>query len=220
MAAITPLRLTTRAVIFDLDGVLVWTVPMHFWAFQKTFAGEGRKFTLEEYMSYGVGAPREEVIRRAMGELAADKLKELMAVKETYVREYLKKNGVATIPGSLDFVRAVRSRSLKTAVASASRTPRLLLESVGTDSLFDAIVDRTMVARSKPDPDLYLLTAEKLGVPPGECLVIEDSSVGVEAALAADMRVLALTTTQDPRELARASAVYRGFAEIPIERWL
>ena len=220
MPSLRPLKLATRAVIFDLDGVLVWTVPMHWWAFRETFRPEGRDFTLAEYLRVGLGASREEVIRAVLGPLAPDRMAALMAAKEEHVREYLRQKGVEAIPGALDFARAVRARGVRTAVASASRTPRLLLESLAADAIFEAIIDRNMVARSKPDPDLYLLCAETLGVSPAACLVIEDSPVGIDAARAANMRVLALTTTHDRASLKHADAVFASFAAIPLESWL
>jgi HAD superfamily hydrolase (TIGR01509 family) len=204
----------TEAVIFDLDGVLVWSVPMHWRAFEKTFAAEGKPFSLDDYMRLGIGASRDEVIQRVLGELPAPKLEQLMAEKEQHVRRYLQEPGIDPIPGALDFVRAVRVQSLKTAVASASRTPRLVLDSIGACPLFDAIVGRDQVARSKPYPDLFLAAAETLRVSPAHCLVIEDSAVGVDAARAAGMRVIAITTTDVEKNLARADAIYKGFAEI------
>jgi beta-phosphoglucomutase family hydrolase len=215
-----PTRAATRAVIFDLDGVLVWSAPMHWQAFRKTFAPSGRDFSYEEYLELGLGASREEVIRRVLGDLAEPDLRRLMDAKEAHVKEHLRERGLESIPGALDFVRAARERRLKTAVASASRTPDLLLSSVGALPLFDAVVGRHQVPRSKPHPDLYLRAAEMLGVSPTECLVVEDSAIGVEAARAAGMRVLAITTTEPAPNLSRAHGIYGGFAEIPLEPWL
>jgi HAD superfamily hydrolase (TIGR01509 family) len=136
------------------------------------------------------------------------------------VREYLKETDLDEIPGALDFVRAVRERQVKTAVASASRTPELLLDAVDAMGLFDAVIGRGKVARSKPHPDLYLLAAETLRVAPADSLVIEDSAVGVEAARAAGMQVIAITTTEKAENLSRASAVFGGFGEIDADRWV
>ena len=213
-------RTAAKAVIFDLDGVLVWSVPMHHWAFHKTFAAEGRDFPLDEYLRFAIGAPREVVIRTVMGELPAPEMKRLMDEKERYVRIYLDERGLDAIPGALQFVHEARQRALKTAVASASRTPEIILDAIAARGLFDAVVGRGRVARSKPHPDVYLLTAETLGVAPKDCIVIEDSSVGVEAARAAGMRVIALTTTEPGHGLSRADAIYAGFHEIPVNAWL
>lgn len=216
-----PTNTSIRAVIFDLDGVLVWTIPMHWWAFKKTFESRGREFSYEEYMREALGAPREVVIQNVLGaDLSHATLQELIALKGKYVADYLRENGVDTIPGAMEFVEAVRARQLKTAVASASRTPRLLLESVGVADRFETIVDRGMVENSKPHPDVFLTAADKLGVTPVECLVIEDSAVGIEAANRAGMRVLAITTTHERDELAAATAIYRSFADIPLDKWL
>ena len=215
-----PARATTRAIVFDLDGVLVWSAPMHWQAFRKTFEPSGVDFSWDDYLALGLGASREEVIRRVLGDLAEHELRHLMEEKERHVREHLQARGLESIPGSLDFVRAARALSLKTAVASASRTPDLLLSSVDALPLFDAIVGRHHVVRSKPHPDLYLRAAEIIGIPPGECLVVEDSAIGIEAARAAGMRVLAITTTEPAANLARAHGVYGGFAEISLESWL
>jgi HAD superfamily hydrolase (TIGR01509 family) len=213
-------RRRVRAVIFDLDGVLVWSVPMHWHAFRTTFLGEGREFSLEEYRRVALGAAREEVIRSVLGDVSPEDLNRLMAEKQRHVEEYLGTKGIDLIPGSLDFVRAVRARGRKTAVASASRTPEIVLRSIEAISLFDAIVGRAEVARSKPHPDLYLAAALRLETEPEDCLVIEDSPVGVEAALEAGMRVLALTTTEHRTALSRATAVFGGYAEIPLDEFL
>ena len=220
-AAQSPVSIQTRAMIFDLDGVLVWTIPMHWWAFRKTFEAEGKDFSMDEYMRFAIGASRDEVIRSVIGrDLAPEKLQALMQAKERFVHEYIDDPGIEAIPGALEFVKKSKRLQLKTAVASASRTPRLLLESIGAETLFDAIVDRTMVERSKPDPDVFLLTAERLGVKPEECIVIEDSGVGVRAAVAAGMRVLALTTTHERHELSEATAIFESFHDIQLEQWL
>lgn len=209
-----------RAVIFDLDGVIVLSLTMHYHAFRETFAAEGREFPIEEYRRVAVGASREQVIRHVMGELPAGDFARLMAAKERHVREYLERRGLDLVPGVLDFVRSVRRRGARTAVATAGRTPELILRSVGADGLFDAVVGRDQVQRTKPFPDLYLLAAGTLGVEPADCIVVEDSPVGIEAALAAGMRVIALTTTEPTERLARATAVHDGFAEIRVEDWV
>jgi HAD superfamily hydrolase (TIGR01509 family) len=193
---------------------------MHYRAFRLTFEAEGRPFPIEEYKRFAVGASREQVIREVMGELPEARFRHLMSEKERHVREYLDRQAIEVIPGALDFVRAVRSRGARTAVATASRTPDIILRSARAIDLFDAIVGRDSVARSKPHPDLYLHAAQVLGCPPRECIVIEDSPVGVEAALSAGMRCIALTTTESRERLSRATAVYDGFHEIRAEHWI
>jgi beta-phosphoglucomutase len=214
------IRTGHRAVIFDLDGVLVSSAPVHWEAFRRTFAEEGRAFPWEEYLELGIGASRDEVIRRVFGDLPPARMGRLMDAKERHVRDCLKSGGLEPIPGSLEFVKRLRSKGVRTAVATASRTPQLLLEAVGAAMLFDAIVGRHEVERSKPHPDLYLRAAERLGLAAEDCVVIEDSPVGIEAGLSAGMTVLAITTTEEPEKLSRAHAVYAGCQDIPLEDWI
>lgn len=208
-----------RAAIFDLDGVLVSSSEIHYAAFRRTFEAEGRSFPYDVYREVALGASREDVIRRVMGEIPPEKLSELMAAKERHFREHLERHGIRPIPGAIEFVRTLRARGIRTAVASASKLPELLLRAVGALELFDCVIGRDGVVRSKPYPDLYLKAAEVLSVPPAACVVIEDAPRGIRAARAAGMRVIALSTTEPPENLADADAVHSGFAEIRIDDW-
>lgn len=214
------MKSSTRAFIFDLDGVLVSSAELHWYAFRKTFAAEGKSFSREEYLRVGIGVAREQVIRSVLGELPEDKLRMLMAEKERYVHEYLQGDGLDPIPGSLEFLNRVLKRKLLTAVATASRTPRLFLEAIGAIDRFKVILDRQSCQRPKPHPDIYLLAAESLGVEPDECIVVEDSPTGIQAARAAGMRTLAVTTTHPRGELTAATAVFDSFEGIDLDDWV
>lgn len=209
-----------QAVIFDLDGVLVSSIPVHVEAYKRTFAAEGREFTHEEYMRSGAGASREVLIRRVMGEIPEEKLSELMAAKERHARECVAERGLEPIPGAREFVEAVKGRGLKTAVATGSRSPELLLGGAGLADLFEVVVDRRDVEHPKPHPEIYALTTRRLGVSPTSCIALEDSPPGVEAALAAGLRVIALTTTEPADRLVAAHRVVASFGEIDLDDWL
>lgn len=214
-----PSKMPLRAVIFDLDGVLVSSSEAHWQAFRRTFANEGFAFSWEHYNRVARGAARELVLRSVLGDLPAEKLRSLMEAKERHIRDYLRENSIPSIPGAREFLTAVRRRGLKIAVATASRTPRLLLDAAAIDEPFDVVLDRTHVQRPKPFPDLYQATAAALRLQTAECLAIEDSPPGIDSACAADMPVVALTTTHSRGELARANAVYDKFGEIRLEEW-
>jgi HAD superfamily hydrolase (TIGR01509 family) len=205
-----------------MDGVLVASLDVHWQAYQRTFRAEGRDFSRDDYRRIAACASREVVITRVLGELPPAKLCALMQAKEDHAREILAREGVPAVPGAREFLRAVRARGFKTAVATTSRTPRLFLDAARLDHDFDAVVDRTQVARPKPHPDCYVEAARQLGVRPENCLAVEDTAVGIEAALAGGMRVFAIATTESAGALqaAGATAVFAGFDAIDLDAWL
>ena len=211
----------TRAVVFDLDGVLISSVDLHWYAFRKALAHEGIEFSRAHYLQVGIGSTRDAVIRAVVGDdIAPEMLQRVMAAKGRYVDEYLEVEGLSAIPGSLEFVRRVLDRKLLTCVATASRTPKPFLAAIGATELFPIVLDRSTTGRPKPYPDIYLRAAAALGVTPQECVVIEDSPVGVQAARAAQMRVLAVTTTHPRSELQAATAVVDTFDQIDLDAWV
>lgn len=211
----------TRAVVFDLDGVLISSIDLHWYAFRRALEHEGIEFTREHYLRVGIGSTRDAVIKSVVGEdIDPEMLQRVMKAKGHYVDEFLDTVGLTAIPGSLEFVARVRERNLLTCVATASRTPKPFLKAVGATDLFPVVLDRTATERSKPYPDIYLRAADVLGVTPDECVVIEDSPVGVQAARSAQMRVIAVTTTHSRSELEEATAVVDAFEEINLDHWV
>ena len=210
----------TQAFIFDLDGVLISSVEMHWYGFRQAFAAEGVEFTREHYLKVGVGAARENVIRTVMGDITKSKLDVLMTEKERHANEFLETQGLDPLPGSLEFVRRVHKHELRTAVATASRTPQPFLKAIGATELFPIVLDRQSTTRPKPEPDIYLLAAERLQLKPQECVVVEDSPPGVASARAAGMRVIAVTTTHKREALTAATATFSSFDEINVDDWV
>lgn len=198
--------MTAAAVLFDLDGVLVLSAPAHHYAFAQILRREGRAFSMEDFERVGLGRARREVLNTLLPGLAEPRLVELMAEKERLTRAFIAAHGLPAVPGALDLVRALRARGLPVAVATASRTPGLLLGAIGAEDLFDVVVGGEEVALPKPDPACYLRAAALLGVDPAGCLVVEDSSLGVRAGKAAGARVLGVTTTATAASLRAAGA--------------
>ncbi len=211
-----------QAAIFDFDGVIADSIPLHFEAFRRLFRDEGVDLTLDDYRRRINGLPRDRSIRAVLGDLPAEKLKDLMERKGRYVFELLAHRGLKPIPGSLELVQALRARGLRTAIASSSRTARRFLEAIRPAdpslgppaALFDAILEGDASRAPKPDPEIFLLAARAVEVPPERCLAFEDAASGVAAARAAGMRVVALTTTDTKEALRHADRVCASFAEI------
>jgi beta-phosphoglucomutase-like phosphatase (HAD superfamily) len=211
-----------RAAIFDFDGIIADSIPLHFESFRKLFGEEGVDFTFDDYQRWANGRPRDHVIRAILGDVEPGRLKELMARKERYILEILARKGLPPIPGSLELAKAFRGLGLRTAVASSSRTARRFLEALSPvdpalgppPALFEVVLEGKDSRAPKPDPEIYLSTAKALGVPPPECIAIEDAANGVQAARAAGMLVVAVTTTESPEALKGAHAIFSSFAEI------
>lgn len=205
-----------RAVLMDLDGVLVDSEPAHAAAWSALFAEHGVAFDLEDYRREAAGRARAEVIRAVLGEPPAVEQAALMARKVALVTAWITENGLRPVPGALSFVARARARGLPVVVVTSSRTPGLLLRGAGIDpDAFDAVIDGRQAARGKPDPALYRLGAEAAGVPAAGCWVVEDAPAGVASGKAAGCTVIALARTHPAGVLGAADRVVATFAEIP-----
>jgi len=185
-----------RAVIFDLDGVLVSTDELHYRAWQRLADEEGIPFDRQvNHRLRGVGRMDclEILLARSPRSYAAEAKAALADRKNRYYRESLGDlTPAALLPGAREVLRQLRARGVRVAVASASRNAPEILRRTGLAGVPDATADGNDITRSKPDPEVFLVAAARLGVPPAECLVVEDAASGIEAAAAAGMKSLAL----------------------------
>jgi len=187
---------TIKAVIFDLDGVIVSTDEHHFQAWKRLADSLGIPFGRESNDRLR-GVSRMEsleiMLEKSARRYSLDEKRELAERKNTYYRESLKGLSATDIlPGVIDMIRALKDRRVKIAIGSSSKNARTILRAVGLENDFDVIADGNHVTRSKPDPEVFTIAAMRLGISPEECLVVEDAEAGVEAGLAAGMSVLAV----------------------------
>jgi beta-phosphoglucomutase len=192
---------TPRAAIFDLDGVIADTVPLHFRSFRDLFAAEGVDFSFDDYKAVANGAARALTIRTVMGKgLTPEKFEFLMTRKEEITLELAARDGLHRIPGAIELAQAFKDRWLLLGMASSSRLAVRFIEMMGYQEVFHAMSDAREVKKAKPSPDVFLLTASKLDVEPGRCLVIEDSVLGVQAGynlLANAVKTTVVSSQQD-----------------------
>jgi beta-phosphoglucomutase len=185
-----------RAVIFDLDGVLVSTDEFHYRAWQRLADEEGIPFDREANNRLrGVGRMQclEIMLERSPRSYTPNEKATLADRKNRYYRESLKALSPADVlPGAWEVLRGLKARGVKVAVASSSRNAPEILRRTGLAGVPDATADGNDITRSKPDPEVFLVAAARLGVAPAECLVVEDAASGVEAAAAAGMPCLAV----------------------------
>lgn len=185
-----------QAVIFDLDGVLVTTDDSHYEAWKQMADEEGIYFDRDiNQRLRGVSRMEslEIILERAEKAYTEEEKTALATRKNNYYVALIKKlTPSALLPGALDTVNALKKQGIKVAIGSSSKNAPTILKQVGIADLFDAVADGNQIKRSKPAPDVFLLAAELMDMPPAVCLVVEDADAGVESGLNAGMTVLAV----------------------------
>lgn len=186
-----------KAVIFDLDGVLVFTDRYHYLAWKEIAEELGIDFSEKDNDKLR-GVSRAESLEIILEKydgpaLSDDKKAEILSRKNGIYREYLQEMSPADVSMDVrDTLYELKKRGVKIAVGSSSKNTSLILEKTGLAGMFDAVADGTMITRSKPDPEVFLKAAELIGMDPDSCLVVEDADAGVEAAKAAGMHSAAI----------------------------
>ncbi|MGD1044378.1 MAG: beta-phosphoglucomutase [Bacteroidota bacterium] len=211
-----------KAVLFDLDGVLVSTDEYHYHSWKKLSAEEEFDFFDHEFNHKFRGVARMEcieIITKASGKnYSPEQKQELADRKNKYFVESLSSvTTEALLPGALATLHELRNRGIKTAVASNSRNAVTIIRQVKIEHLLDAIVDGHQIENSKPDPEVFLLAAKNVGVPPANCLVVEDAIAGIESARRAGMKALGIGTKE---RLPNADVVVPDLSAIPIDELL
>lgn len=183
-----------RAALFDLDGVLVDTAKYHYLAWKNLAHKLGFDFTEKDNERLkGVSRVRSLEILLEIGHLTFDEeTKDQLAAQknEEYVNYIQKIDETELLPGARECLSALRARKVKIALGSASKNSMLILHNLKIMDLFDAVIDGDKAHRAKPDPQVFLLGAQELGVDPVDCVVFEDAEAGIQAAKAADMYVV------------------------------
>jgi len=199
--------MSSKALIWDLDGVIADTAPFHFRAWQRVADDRGITFTEADFrQTFGKRNP--EIIAEKFGDVSPQEAEEIARTKEEVFRR-IAKQSITPFPGALSLLLSVRAAGWSTALASSTppENIRLILASLEIAGLFDAVVSSADVNKGKPDPESFLLAAERLGVAPGDCVVIEDAVAGVAAAKNAGMKCIAVTNTHPEEKLADADKV-------------
>ena len=207
-----------KAFIFDLDGVIVDTAKFHFLAWRKLANDLGFDFT-EEQNEQLKGVSRVESLKKILKwgnkELSEEEFNSQMALKNenylSYVEEMDKEEILPGVPKVLDYLT---KHNIPFALGSASKNARTILKKIDLYDEFDAIVDGTDVSKAKPDPEVFLIAAEKLNTRPENCVVFEDSVAGIQAANHGNMISIGIG---DKKVLHEADYIFTDFTEIEID---
>lgn len=207
------------AMIFDLDGVLIHSMPLHIRAWERYLEGFG--LTCRDIERVMHGKRNSELVRELFGpDLAAEVVVEHGAAKERLFRQLLLESdlSVCGVPGLTEFLE--RHKAVSKAIGSNAEPANIdfVVDKFGLRSYFQVIVSGHQVERPKPFPDIYLKAAEQLGFDPRDCIVFEDSPTGVDAARAAGMRVVGVETT--PTEFQGVNLTVRNFLDPKLEEWI
>lgn len=198
-----------KAILFDMDGVLVDSEEFIFEAARMMFAEHGVNVKPVDALPF-VGTGENSYIS-GIGRVNGFEVQIERDKARTYqIYDEISRGKLHSLPGTEDFISSCRKQGLKLAVASSADLVKIEinLREIGfTAETFDAIVSGEDVERKKPQPDIYLLAAAKLGTDPDECLVVEDAVSGVTAAKAAGAKCLALTTSFPPEKLMHADLI-------------
>ena len=206
---------TIRAAIWDVDGVIVDSRDMHFRAWQRLLGEMGRTLTYEAFLPT-FGRKNADILRGLIGgELTDDQVEELAERKERYFREAIKPD-LHPLPGVRELVDDFNRAGFRQAVASSAPPENvdLILETLHLAQNFSVRVSADDIDQGKPNPQVFLLAAQRLGVPPRRCVVIEDSVPGVQAGRAANMVVIAVTTTSPREDLREANLIVPSLEEV------
>ncbi len=197
-----------KAVIFDLDGVIIDTAHYHYIAWKRLASEFGITLTpAHNELLKGVSRMRSLEIILSLGniDLPLEQREQLAEKKNNWFVEYIESIRPEEIfPGVIELIRALKKKGVKVGLASSSKNAPRVIELLGISSDFDTIVDGTMIIHTKPDPEIFLLAAHELGVEPKYCLVFEDAEAGVEAGLAAGMKCVGVGSVD---QLGKANLV-------------
>ena len=213
--------MSIKGVIFDLDGVIVSTDEYHFQGWKRLADEEGIEFTREDNMRLrGVSRMQslEFLLEKTTRKYTDEEKQEMAARKNSYYRELLQDITPDNIlPGAMEIMEELKKRGIKIAIGSSSKnTPRILLR-IDLENYFDAVSDGNDIKRGKPDPEVFLIAAERLSLAPQECLVVEDAKAGIEAALAGKMKAMGVGAAQDDE---RAHIQVKDMASVTVDQML
>ena len=204
------------AAIFDVDGVLVDSPHERAWREALAGYADPARFTTEFYQAHVAGKPRLEGARSALERLGvpnvAARAEEYAETKQALIDRLIERGSFEAFPDAVRLAAALHAAGLKLALASSSKNAEVMLRQIELPggrtllSVFDADLSGREVPHGKPDPALFLLAAEALGMLPAHCMVVEDAPSGIKAARAGGMAALAIARLHDEALLRDAGA--------------
>ncbi|MBN2057182.1 MAG: beta-phosphoglucomutase family hydrolase [Candidatus Saganbacteria bacterium] len=207
-----------KAAIFDLDGVIVNTVPLHFKAWQKMFKQYGHNFTMADYLAKVDGRPRLEGAGAILTELSPEEIKKAGEIKQGFYLKMLDSEDIEIFDSTIKLIKELKNRGVKLAAASSSKNATRILKKIGLYDIFEANVSGADFKKGKPDPEIFLTAAKRLGIVPAKTVVFEDARSGVEAAVSGGFFAVGINRHDNAGPLAKANIIVDDLSELGIER--
>ena len=206
-------RKRERAALWDVDGTLIDSREYHWLSWQDALAAEGFRVTRPQF-EQTFGRRNDEILREYFPSYAPDAIARVGDAKEAAYRALVRERGIELLPGVRRWLDRLRGEGWLQAVASSAPRQNLdaIIAALGLEEYFAAIASAEDVTEGKPDPQVFLAAASKLGVGPASCVVVEDAPAGTEAARRAGMRCVGVLSSH--AEL-RADIVVRTLEELP-----
>jgi beta-phosphoglucomutase family hydrolase len=207
-----------KAVIFDLDGVIVDSFYQSYLVKNKIFKKYGFAITFNEFMEYKGGRAREMLMGALKAHGKKVDISHLLEENEKYLIKTFSKKA-KPIPGSIELIKQLKKNWFKIAVASGSQRKKIeaVLSTLKIERFFDSVVSGEDVKKSKPDPQIFLLVSKRLGIKPENCLVIEDSQAGIDAARKAGMKSIGFVNKNFSYKLSGADLISDSIKKINIK---
>lgn len=206
-----------KAIIFDMDGVLLDSETLHYRVIHDMMTERGYTYTVKHLQKY-CGVPEEKIWEPLLKELGGEHDDPRQAQEEHWkrYRQQLAQSGLPRFPGTGSCLRALKQQGYRLAVASASASTVIYdyMNQLGYTDYFDCIVSAQFCAHGKPEPDVFLLASKQLGVPPRDCLVVEDSRNGMIAAERAGMKWVGFCGAEVPTDMSLARFTFSDYRDV------
>ncbi|MBL7071651.1 MAG: beta-phosphoglucomutase family hydrolase [Candidatus Omnitrophica bacterium] len=210
--------MSLKGAIFDLDGVIINSVPLHFRAWKKMFAEYGREFTMKDYEDKVDGIPRADGAKAVLTNMPEEEIEKAAAKKQGYFLGFLEEEGINVYETTVALIEELRRNSVKIGVISSSRNCSGILRKAGLYLLVDAEINGTMTVKGKPDPWIFEEIGKTLELKSDECVVFEDAVLGVEAGKRANMFTIGVDRRNKPERLSEADLVISDLSQVNYEK--